>query len=78
MSRNAAAGDNKLLLIKDSFAHSLAPLLSAHYGEIHLLDLRYYKLGVNQYIEEHGIDQALILYSMSNFTSDTNLVFLGQ
>ncbi len=67
----------KLLLVKDSFAHCITPFLAAHYSEIHLLDLRYYRASVRDYVQENSIDQVLILYSVSNFMTDKNLLFLG-
>ena len=68
----------KLLLIRDSYSDSLVPFLTPHFSEIHLIDLRYYKLSASQYIADNGIDQALVLYSVPNFVSDTNLVWLGR
>lgn len=68
----------KLLIIRDSYTDSLVPFLTAHFSEIHLVDPRYYKLSVSQYISENGIDQALVLYSVPNFVSDKNLVWLSR
>lgn len=67
-----------LLLIKDSYANSEIPFLCADFSEIHVLDLRYYKLSLAQYIAENGITQAVVSYSVPNFTSDTNLVFITK
>jgi hypothetical protein len=66
----------KLLIIRDSYADSLVPFLTPHFSEIHLIDLRYYKLSVSEYVQRNGIDEALVLYSVPNFTSDSNLVWL--
>lgn len=68
----------KLLLIRDSYTDSLAPFLTTHYSEIHLIDLRYYKLSVADYIKQNGIDAAVVLYSVPNFVTDSNLVWLGR
>ncbi len=68
----------KLLLIRDSYTDSLVPFLTAHFSEIHLIDLRYYKLSASQYIKDNGIDMAIVLYSVPNFVSDSNLVWLGR
>ena len=68
----------KLLLIRDSYSDSLVPFLTPHFSEIHLIDLRYYKQSAAQYIHDNGIDTALVLYSVPNFVSDTNLVWLGR
>ncbi len=68
----------KLLLVRDSYSDSLVPFLTPHFSEIHLIDLRYFKLSASQYIADNGIDQALVLYSVPNFVSDANLVWLGR
>lgn len=68
----------KLLLIRDSYSDSLVPFLTPHFSEIHLMDLRYYKQSAVQYIKDNGIDTALVLYSVPNFVSETNLVWLGR
>ena len=68
----------KLLIIRDSYADSLVPFLTAHYSEIHLIDPRYYHLSVKDYVEQNGIDQALVLYSVPNFVSDGNLFWITR
>lgn len=75
--RNPEAAGGKLLVIRDSYCDSLAPFLALDYQEIHLLDLRYYKISPSMYIEQNGIDQALVLYSAANFASDINLFLMG-
>ncbi len=63
----------RLLILRDSFADSAVPFLAAHFSELHLLDARYYKLPLSAYMEENGIDLALVLYSVKTFCEDTNL-----
>ena len=72
---NADSG-KKLLVIKDSFAHSLTPFLSAHYAQITMIDMRYYKKNVSDLIEEEGFDQILFVYSVDNLATDVDLVWL--
>lgn len=76
--RNPEAAGGKLLVVRDSYADSLAPFLATEFAEVHLVDLRYYKKSVSAYAEEMGADAILAVYSVPNFTTDTNLVFLGQ
>ena len=66
------------MLIRDSYADSLAPFLAQSFSEVHLLDLRYYRASAAQYAEENGIDAICVLYSVQNFISDRNLVLLTQ
>ena len=75
--KNSAAGSNeKLLVIKDSFAHSMVPYLADHYSEIIMVDLRYYSEPVSKLIEKEGIDRVLVVYSIDNLATDTNLGWL--
>lgn len=67
----------KVLVIRDSYADSLAPFLTLNCSEVHLLDPRYNKSSIPQYVEEHDIDQVIVLYSMANFITDSNLFLLG-
>lgn len=68
----------KLLLVRDSYSDALAPFLAQHYGQVHLIDLRYYRGSVAEYAKTHGIDTILVLYSIPNFITDRNLVLLKR
>jgi len=68
----------KILVVRDSYADSLAPFLSESFSEVHLFDLRYNRTGLSSYVEENGIDQVVVLYSISNFATDDNLFLLGR
>ena len=76
--RTPNADKPKLLLIRDSYSDSLVPFLTPHFSEIHLIDPRYYKLSASQYIAENSIDMALVLYSVPNFVTDANLVWITR
>lgn len=71
-------GTGKLLLIRDSYADSMAPFLALHFEEVHLLDPRYYRYSAAKYAEENGLDAAAVVYSVPNFITDRNLVLLTQ
>ena len=75
---NPEAAGGKVLMVRDSYADSLAPFLATEFQEVHLLDLRYYKNSVARYAEENGMDAIVVSYSVPNFLSDANLVFLGK
>ena len=64
-----------LVLIKDSFGHSLAPFLAAHF-DLEILDLRYYKLPVSDVLAESSADRVLIMYNMDSLVSSSNLAML--
>lgn len=77
-SNVAPADAPKLMLIRDSYADSLAPFLCYHFSEIHLVDPRYYKTSMAQYVKDNAIDEVLVMYSVSNFVKDGNLFVLGM
>lgn len=74
--KNPEAKGGKLLVIKDSYAHALTPFLAENYSEIVMVDMRYYKESVTGLCETEGIEDALVLYSISNFCTDTGFAFL--
>ena len=49
-----------------------------YYKTIHMIDLRYYRMGVAGYAEAIGADAIFICYSVNNFQSDSNMIYLGQ
>ncbi len=76
--RTEHADGPRVLIVRDSYTDSLAPFLTADFSEIHLVDLRYNKTNLREYIQEHDIDCAVVLYSLSNFVTDNNLFLLGR
>lgn len=74
----AAAGQGKLLLIRDSYSDALAPFLVQRFEEVHLLDARYYRAPASAYVADNAIDAVAVVYSVPNFITDRNLVLLGQ
>ncbi len=71
--RNSKLRQEKLLIVRDSYMDSMAPFLTADFSELHLIDPRYYKQSLNQYIEEHDIDRVLICMSLSSYMESTGL-----
>ena len=67
---------SKLLLVRDSYADALAPFLAQRFSEVHLIDLRYYRMPVSAYAAENDIQDILVCYSVQNFIADRNLVLL--
>ena len=62
-----------LLIIKDSFAHSLAPFLIKDCDRIIMLDLRYFNKSLKKYLSENKITDLLVLYSTPDFAEDANI-----
>lgn len=66
-------GNGKLLILKDSYANCFAQFTADDYEETHLIDMRFFKESVKEYISEHGITEVLVLYNIPNFTSDRGI-----
>lgn len=75
--KSDCGSNNRLAVIKDSYAHSVVPFLANHYGEIHMIDLRYFNDDIVKYLYVNGITDVLILYNSNNFMTDTNIEKLG-
>ena len=63
----------RLLVIKDSYAHSLVPFLANHYSEICMLDLRYIQISYKELVNVADYDAVLFVYNASTFMSDDDL-----
>lgn len=70
------AKEGKLLVIRDSYSNCLGGFLAESYGEVVLVDLRYYRQAVSQLAMEEKFDDILVCYSCANFLTDTNLMLL--
>ena len=73
VSDHARHQDRNLLVIKDSFANTFVPFATENYGQITMIDLRYYNGNIEEYMKEHKITDVLVLYNITNFISDRNL-----
>lgn len=75
-NRAAASDAPTLMLVKDSFGNTLAPLLIPSYKKIVLLDPRYYRGSVADLCREQGADEILFCYSLERIATDLNLSIL--
>lgn len=60
----------KIIIFKDSYAHSLMQFLPLHYEEILLVDLRYLTSPLEEYANIGDYNQALFLYNVGGFAAD--------
>lgn len=68
----------KLLVVKDSYANSLIPFLTEHFGEIYVVDLRYYEENLAALVQEHEIRDMLLLYNINTFFEDPSIMNLSE
>lgn len=66
-------GEGKLLIIKDSYANTFGQFVVDDYAETHLIDMRFFRGKISDYIKENGITEVLVLYNIPNFCEDIGL-----
>ncbi|MBQ6841386.1 MAG: hypothetical protein IJO63_04665 [Bacilli bacterium] len=62
-----------MLLIKNSYGNSFAPFIAKDYDKLSVIDLRYYKNSVSDYIKENNIEKVLILYDINGIYTDASI-----
>ena len=71
-------GEGSILVVKDSYANSFIPYLTANYEKIGVVDFRNFKYGLDSTIEHEGYDELLILYNFQTFIADTDLIYISR
>lgn len=71
-------GSGKILIVKDSYGNSFAPLFVHDYEKIGIVDFRNYAYGLESLIEKEEYDEVLILYSFQSLWGDNKIVFLNK
>lgn len=66
----------KLLIVKDSYANTFAQFAAGDFEEVHMIDPRYYRASLIDYVQTNGITDLLVLYNVKNFAEDKNLTAL--
>ena len=66
------ANQKKLLIIKDSYAHSMVQFYMYHYSEITLVDLRYVNK-LSNYVSVDDYDQIMFVYNFASVNTDTSI-----
>lgn len=62
-----------LLIFKDSYAHSLIPFLTAHFGRITVLDLRLIQNGYSNYVKVDDYDSVMFIYNAITFSDSKDI-----
>ncbi len=73
---NPDSDGGRLLMLKDSYAHCLAPFLINHYSRIDMVDLRYYLDSVSKLCETENYDEILMVYGLSSLCESRDISIL--
>ena len=72
-----ARSNEKLLILKDSYANIVVPFLIEEYREIVMVDLRYLNAGAKNLVAQEDADQILAIYNMDFLCTDRSFAWLG-
>ncbi len=67
--KTTTANGRKLIILKDSYGNAIPAFLFGSFEEIHVIDSRYFKENIIQYVEEHGITD--LLFANNAFHAST-------
>ena len=70
---SSSSSEKVLMVVKDSYANSLIPLLIPHYKKIIIVDPRYYNDNIQNIIDTEGVTDMLWLYNANTFLNDTSI-----
>lgn len=71
--RTMSGSQDRLLVVKDSYANCFLPFLTFYYRDIVVVDPRYYYGNLETLMKENEITQVLFLYNANNFFKDNNI-----
>ena len=66
--------ERKLLVFKDSYAHSLIPFLAKNYSKITVADMRLININYRELFDVGDYDAVLFMYNVMTFSEDTSLI----
>lgn len=67
-----------LLSRKVTYANSLVPFLTKHFGEIDVIDLRYYDGALLDLVQERQFQEMLILYNIKTFFEEPSILNITE
>lgn len=53
------------LVIKESFGNAFVPFLTENYGTVHVIDYRYWKGSISEFVTENGIEDVIFMNNIS-------------
>ena len=70
-------GEGSILVVKDSYANSFIPYLTANYARIGVIDPRGFGLRVADFAQQEGYDEVMLLFNFQSFKESTFLSCLN-
>lgn len=63
------ASNEKVLIIKDSYANCFVPFMAESYKQVDVIDLRYFNMPMSQYLTMFNYDRIIVLYNKDGFAT---------
>lgn len=70
-------GNKKLLVVKDSYANCMVPMLLNNYGSITLVDTRYFTGSLKELAKNGDYNDFLVLFSLKGLLTETTLPIIN-
>ncbi|MGN1195331.1 MAG: DHHW family protein [Acutalibacteraceae bacterium] len=70
----SADTDDTLLLLKDSYANCMIPMMTPYFSKIVVIDPRYFSDSLADIMKEYSFTHVLFLYNLNTFLADNSLV----
>ena len=65
-------GRERLLIVKDSFAHTMVPFLAQHFDLV-IINLAAKVANITEYVEEYDCDRVVVVYNWANLIENNNM-----
>ncbi|MGL6229338.1 MAG: DHHW family protein [Culicoidibacterales bacterium] len=78
ISNPQAQTSKRLVILKDSYSHVIAPLLAEHYASVTLIDLRFFNRPIREYLTTEQFDDLLFIAGTTTFNTDLQLGKLAR
>ena len=62
----STASPRRLLVIKDSYGNAIPGYLFHSFGQIHVIDFRYFTQNLKEYVDQNGITDILVVFNVFN------------
>ncbi len=74
----AITDGSSCVVIKESFGNAMVPFLTENYGEIHVIDYRYWSGNITEFVETNGIDDVIFVNNISATRNNSLVNQLGK
>ena len=65
-------GRERLLIVKDSFAHTMVPFLAQHFDLV-IINLAARVANITEYVDEYDCDRVVVVYNWANLIENNNM-----